>query len=168
MRCNRLQLSSLDNDQLVVTEKAGFSSGSVSMSETARLRGRGSRLPYLVGGCGPQPEPTPRITEVPPAWPRLLNRDQLRAYLGGMAEATLVRICPVPPIQLGVSLVRYDRVEVDAWLDTLPPRFLLGSSGGSSGASTPEQVQLDDQTRTLSAVERARARAEKARSRKLN
>ncbi len=99
--------------------------------------------------------------DVPQAWPRLLTREQLCAYLGGVSESTVVRICTVPPIQLGVSLLRYDRQAIDAWIDSLPPRLLhvvaTSQDAAEPAADRPPEPAA---SRTLSAVDRARARAE--------
>lgn len=86
-----------------------------------------------------------------------------------MSEGTLVRVCPVSPIQLGVSLVRYDRREIDAWLDTLPPRLLqLVNTREEAGSATGEEDPPIQESRTQTAVERARLRASKASRRRLN
>ena len=91
---------------------------------------------------------------VPEAWPALLSREQLRAYLGGIADATLRKICPVPAIDLGANVLRYRRGDVDAWLQACPAR--LPSAEGRGQDTAPPAND-----RPLSAVERARARAGK-------
>lgn len=60
---------------------------------------------------------------VPDAWPLLLSREQLCAYLGGMDERTLVKILPVQPLDIGANLLRYHRPQIDAWVNTLGPRL---------------------------------------------
>lgn len=92
---------------------------------------------------------------VPDAWPALLSRDQLRAYLGGLCDATLRKICPVAPIELGVNVLRYRRVDVDRWLDARPQRGLRVTEDPAQDAPPAAN------DRPKSAVERARARAGK-------
>lgn len=60
---------------------------------------------------------------IPAAWPLLLNKEQLCAYLG-VCERTLSKICPVAPLDLGANVVRYDRRQIDAWVERLPARGL--------------------------------------------
>lgn len=101
---------------------------------------------------------------VPEAWPLLLSRDQLCAYLGCSAS-TLATICPVHPRDMGANLVRYYRPDIDAWAARLPPR--LGAlhkrqEGGEDAAPAPEDDSIAadvSEDRRTSAIERARARA---------
>ena len=97
---------------------------------------------------------------VPEAWPLLLSRDQLCAYIGVSAE-TLVKVCPVAPVDLGANVVRYNRDHVDAWVAGLPPRLisLRKSEEGGQDARPADEVPDPGEERTLSAVERVRARA---------
>lgn len=94
---------------------------------------------------------------IPDAWPALLSRDQLRAYLGGVCDATLRKICPVPAVDLGANVLKYRRDEIDAWLDGLDHRLPL-PRGGEQDASQPLEAAND---RALTAIERARSRAER-------
>jgi len=97
------------------------------------------------------------VTEggVPEAWPALLSREQLRAYLGGICDATLRKICPVAPIDLGANVLRYRKADVDRWLEARPQRTLRL-------VAEPEQhAPPADVPRPTSAVERALARAGK-------
>jgi hypothetical protein len=61
-------------------------------------------------------------THVPDAWPLLLSRVQAAVYLG-LSESTLVRICPVAPLDLGANVLRYSRPQLDAWIAGIPPRL---------------------------------------------
>ena len=92
---------------------------------------------------------------IPEAWPALMSRDQLRAYLGGIGDATLRMICPVAPVNMGANLLRYRKTEVDAWLERLDHRLPRPKDGAQDGA--PAAPAAND--RPMSAVERARARA---------
>lgn len=92
---------------------------------------------------------------IPEAWPALMSREQLCAYLGGICDATLRKVCPVPPVDLGANVLRYRRVEVDAWVNARPHR-LLRAVENEQDAPSAAPVAND---RPSSAVERARARA---------
>jgi predicted DNA-binding transcriptional regulator AlpA len=95
-------------------------------------------------------------SRIPEAWPLLLCREQLAAYLGMSAE-TIRRICPVAPLDLGVNLVRWRRPDIDAWVAGLPARLVRGAHGVATPAPTPSRAASEE--RRLSAVERARDRA---------
>lgn len=102
---------------------------------------------------------------IPEAWPLLLSRDQLCAYMGGISWATLSRICPVHPIDLGANLLRYPRLQIDAWIASLPPR-LPGrlqdpkEDGQDAPAGQPPPADpTAPEDRRSAAVDRARARA---------
>lgn len=51
---------------------------------------------------------------------RLLNITETAEYLG-VSVTTLPRVCPVAPVKLGPGhkLTRYDRVKLDAWIESL-------------------------------------------------
>ncbi|MBJ7412505.1 MAG: hypothetical protein JHD15_19400 [Phenylobacterium sp.] len=92
---------------------------------------------------------------IPETWPALLSRDQLRAYLGGIGDATLRMILPVAPVDLGANVLRYRKSEVDAWVQALGHR-LPKPRDGEQDASPAAFTVVD---RPTSAIERARARA---------
>jgi hypothetical protein len=52
--------------------------------------------------------------------PRLFTRAQAAAYCQ-VSEEVFIAKCPVPPIKMGesVRLYRWDRQELDRWLDSL-------------------------------------------------
>jgi predicted DNA-binding transcriptional regulator AlpA len=54
-------------------------------------------------------------------WPRLLKL-ALAAQYAGMSEDTFLRICPVPPKDMGFRGLRWDRAKLDKWIDCLPDR----------------------------------------------
>ena len=106
--------------------------------------------------------------EVPQAWPLLLTREQLCAYLGGLSWGTLTKILPVAPLDLGANVLRYSRPQVDAWAATLPPRLpkaLRQEAASVQGDQTtiaeaaPSDPADEPETRAAVAVERARQRA---------
>lgn len=92
-----------------------------------------------------------------------MSREQLCAYLGDICEATLLKVCPVAPVDLGANVVRYARVQIDAWLATLPPRAprnLRGLDGRDQDAPpTPAAIVEDEGGQGLTAAERAVRRA---------
>ena len=94
---------------------------------------------------------------IPEAWPAWLSREQLRAYLGGIGDATLRMICPVPPIDMGANVLRYRRAEVDAWEASLPHRLPRGQHS-EQDATLAAPVANE---RPTTAIERALARAQR-------
>jgi hypothetical protein len=62
---------------------------------------------------------------VPDAWPILLGREQLGAFLA-ISPDTVARICPVAPVELGVRLLRWRRADIEAWVSGMPLRPRLG------------------------------------------
>lgn len=57
----------------------------------------------------------------PMAWPSLLTKEQLARYLE-MSWSTIIKVCPVAPIDVGANLIRYSRSQIDEWVSTLPVR----------------------------------------------
>lgn len=107
---------------------------------------------------------------VPEAWPLLLSKEQLCAYIG-VSTATLARICPVRPLDLGANVVRYHRAQIEEWVGTLPPRLigqkpvdLPATSKGVQDESPATSTEIAED-RPLNAIERARARASKGPTR---
>lgn len=101
---------------------------------------------------------------VPQAWPALLSKDQLCAYIG-ISEGTLMKVCPVRPLDLGANVVRYSREQVDAWVATLPPRMIRCALSSEKlerlNESAAETANDCGEVRTVSALDRVRARARK-------
>lgn len=99
----------------------------------------------------------------------MLSRDQLCAYIG-VCESTLIRICPVRPRDLGANVVRYDRRQIDAWVEGLPPRLMTPRTAALPSETQPSQDEAapdpaqDQEDRAAAALERARARASGGRS----
>lgn len=94
---------------------------------------------------------------IPEAWPALMSRDQLRAYLGGIGDATLRMICPIAPVDMGANVIRYRKTEVDGWLARLDHRLPKAKVGEQDGPSAT--VTAID--RPTTAIERALARAQR-------
>lgn len=64
---------------------------------------------------------TDRRSPVIGAWPLLLTLDQACDYLG-VSPGTFRKVCPVPPIALGAAVNRWHRVQLEDWVNTLPPK----------------------------------------------
>lgn len=58
-------------------------------------------------------------------WPALMSRSTLARYLD-MSEDAVRRICPIPPLDLGLRQNRWPKQEVDRWLASLPARLPAG------------------------------------------
>lgn len=110
------------------------------------------------------PAPVGEPRHIPDAWPALLSREQLCAYVG-IGWATLIKICPVRAVDLGANLLRYNRAQIDAWLNSLPARpvrreddALQPAAGGANDeALRIEALSQPDQA--TSAVDKVRARS---------
>lgn len=104
---------------------------------------------------------------IPEAWPLLLSREQLRAYLGGIGDATLRKVCPIAPVDLGANVLRYYRAEVDAWVAGLSHRGLRAAIEAAQDApaaltvnvSSEPQVAASVHREQITPADRARARA---------
>lgn len=99
---------------------------------------------------------------VPEAWPQLLSREQLCAYLGGLSWDTIKKVLPVAPLDLGANVYRYARPEVDAWIARLPPRLpkaLQPDGEGRQGEPPAAHADLKTVDRPSAAALRARERA---------
>lgn len=107
----------------------------------------------------PKPaEPDAMLT----AWPLLLNKQQLASYLG-MSGATLSKVCPVAPIDVGANLVRYSRAQIDEWVATLPARNAEGLKDVLCRAEpAPDDATSD---RRDAALSRIAVRIKRGRSR---
>jgi predicted DNA-binding transcriptional regulator AlpA len=116
------------------------------------------------------------IGAIPEAWPLLMSREQVCAYLG-MSADTLKRVLPVPALALGAKLLRWRRTDIDEWAAGLPAR--LTGSGAATENPPPPTHQIAGEERRFSALERASQRAsrkpgkptwkmQKARSRSSN
>lgn len=111
---------------------------------------------------------TRRATDrIPDAWPLLLSREQACAYLG-ISVATFVKICPIPPVELGAAVVRYNRVQIDSWVASLPPKLRTAQNQTHDAGPAPlplDAAELAAEERRSAALERIRARARGTRSR---
>jgi hypothetical protein len=85
---------------------------------------------------------------IPDAWPLLLSREQVCAYLG-ISPDTFSKVCPVPPVDMGAQVVRYHRWQIEAWANALPPR------SKPSQETTRAQIAAED--RLAIVIERIRS-----------
>jgi hypothetical protein len=95
-----------------------------------------------------------RPSPIPTAWPLLLSKEQLCAYLA-LSWSTISKICTVAPIDVGVSVVRYSRVQIDEWVAGLPSKPTKRAAAGRASLPDPE---FESSERRASALERVRAR----------
>lgn len=115
------------------------------------------------------PEPPAQIadrsgaTGIPEAWPLLMSQEQACAYLG-LSRHSFSRVCRVPPVDLGVRLLRWRRPDIDAWIAGLPTRLVGRHAGGDDVAAAPPAAgEIPADERRFSAVEKARHRAQQSR-----
>lgn len=93
-------------------------------------------------------------------WPPLLmTREQLCDYLQ-MSWSSVSKSCPVAPLDVGVNVVRYSRLQIEDWIASLPPRDKRGGQAPvPAGSASPAPEEPDDPR--LAALEMARARSAK-------
>jgi hypothetical protein len=114
------------------------------------------RIPLESPACDhDHPTPSKAVAGgIPDAWPILLGREQLSAFLA-ISPDTVARICPVAPVDLGVRLLRWRRADIEAWVSGMPLRPRLGDL--TVQFLPPGELAGDE--RRAGAVERARLRA---------
>ena len=103
----------------------------------------------------PSADPANPVPTAPalPYWPAMLTRAQLCQYLG-VSWSTLKGVLTVRPVDLGASVVRYSRAQIDDWIATRPPRV--------KGGHQPLLEVVTDgsvQDERLTSLERVRRRA---------
>jgi hypothetical protein len=86
-----------------------------------------------------------------------------------MAEETLAKICPVAPVDLGANILRYSRLQIDAWAATLRPRgprLLQDDSRRGQDATVPDEPPVDDaEIRRQASLARVGQRVKEGRGR---
>lgn len=96
---------------------------------------------------------------IPEAWPALLTREQVCAYLG-MSPESFATACAVAPVVLGVKLLRWRRADIDDWVAGLPSRLRRSSDRESDEAvEAPQPFKIASEERRLSAMANATKRA---------
>ena len=72
------------------------------------------------------------------AWPLLLSIEQACAYLG-VSPVTFRKICPVPAVALSAAVTRWNRNQIDEWVNSLPPKNQ--AFAGGNAADQPRRYQ---------------------------
>lgn len=95
-----------------------------------------------------------RPSAPPASWPLLLTKEQLSAYLA-LSWSTISKICTVAPVDVGASVIRYNRLQIDEWVAGLPPKTIKHAA-----PATPSFTDLETKSdeRRTSALDRVRAR----------
>jgi predicted DNA-binding transcriptional regulator AlpA len=93
---------------------------------------------------------------IPEAWPLLMSRQQVCAFLG-MSADTLKQVLPVPALALGAKLLRWRRTDIDEWAAGLPARLPVGAAATETPPPPARQIAGDE--RRFNALERASQRA---------
>lgn len=62
------------------------------------------------------------MARIPEAWPLLLDREQLCAFINVPSE-TVERILDVAPLDLGGGILRWNRIQIEEWAQSLKPRI---------------------------------------------
>jgi len=105
---------------------------------------------------------TAPVHATPNAWPLLMRMETALAYLDNMDERTFKKICPVQPLDLGANVLRYHRMDLDAWAagvdHRLPKSAAIVNDVPAKSAPPVEELSA---TATMSSLDRVRARIEK-------
>lgn len=91
------------------------------------------------------------------AWPLLLTLDQVCAYLG-VAPVTFRKICPVPAVALGAAVTRWNRNQIDEWVNSLPPRTSAASRAEVAPVRPYDAAKEAAEARRQAAVRKIRDR----------
>lgn len=91
------------------------------------------------------------------AWPLLLDLDQVCVYLG-LSPVTFRKICPVPAIALGVAVTRWNRNQIDEWVNSLPPKNSAVRRAEPVPARRYDAAKEAAEARRSTAVEKIRER----------
>ena len=98
-----------------------------------------------------------RPSPIPTSWPLLLSKEQLCAYLA-LSWSTISKICTVAPIDVGVSVVRYSRVQIDEWVAGLPSKPTKPTKRAAARRASLPGPEVESSERRASALDRVRAR----------
>ncbi|WP_143079809.1 helix-turn-helix transcriptional regulator [Bosea lupini] len=91
------------------------------------------------------------------AWPLLLSLAQVCAYLD-LSPATFRKVCPVPAVALGVAVARWNRNQIDEWVNTLPPEKQAARRGEAVPARPYDVATEAAEARRTAAVQKIRDR----------
>jgi hypothetical protein len=105
--------------------------------------------------------------DIPDAWPLLLTRELACAYLQISAES-FARICPIPSVDLGLRVLRWNRLQLDTWVAGLParlPRAQAEAQDGEAGLFVPAQPADERRDGAIArALERSQCRTSRSSS----
>ena len=90
----------------------------------------------------------------PASWPLLLTKEQLSAYLA-LSWSTISKICTVAPVDVGASVIRYNRLQIDEWVASLPPKAIKNAA---LVAPTLPDLETEREERRNAALDKVRAR----------
>ena len=90
----------------------------------------------------------------PASWPLLLTKEQLSAYLA-LSWSTISKICMVAPVDVGASVIRYNRLQIDEWVASLPPKTIKHAA---PAAPPLPDLETKSDERRASALDKVRAR----------
>jgi len=76
----------------------------------------------------------------------MLTRAELGDYLG-LSWSTLKHVLTVPPVDLGTSVIRYRRDQIDDWVKSRPPR--LGRAAPAPVVPPVERLVPDTRLRAV-------------------
>lgn len=95
-----------------------------------------------------------RPSAPPMFWPLLLTKEQLSAYLA-LSWSTISKICTVAPVDVGATVIRYNRFQIDEWVASLPPRTIKHAALAAPSLSN---IEAESDERRTSALDKVRAR----------
>lgn len=95
-----------------------------------------------------------RPSAPPVFWPLLLTKEQLSAYLA-LSWSTISKICTVAPVDVGASVIRYNRFQIDEWVASLPPKTIKHAAPAAPSLSN---IEAESDERRTSALDKVRAR----------
>ena len=95
-----------------------------------------------------------RPSASPASWPLLLTKEQLSAYLA-LSWSTISKICTVAPVDVGASVIRYNRLQIDEWVASLPPKTIKHAAPAAPSLS---DLETKSDERRASALDKVRAR----------
>ncbi|MBN9447124.1 MAG: hypothetical protein J0I67_09445 [Bosea sp.] len=99
----------------------------------------------------------PQKVQVLNAWPLLLDLDQACAYLG-LSPVTFRKICPVPAVSLGAAVTRWNRNQIDEWVNSLPPKSPAARRAEPASARPYDVAKEAAEARRSAAVQKIRDR----------
>jgi len=72
-----------------------------------------------------------------------------------MSWSTISKICTVAPLDVGASMIRYNRLQIDEWVASLPPKAIKNAA---LAAPTLPDLETEREERRTSALDKVRAR----------